>query len=97
MTASVSATGLDQPPTMFDPVGVDDEGNISASVDPIFEINPAFLAAHPGYSLEFSAGIASPPVSSTIPEPSTWAMLIVGFAGLGFGGWRRGRARAAAI
>lgn len=24
-----------------------------------------------------------------VPEPSTWAMLIAGFAGLGFAGWRR--------
>jgi hypothetical protein len=30
------------------------------------------------------------------PEPSTWAMLIAGFAGLGFAGWRRARAVAAA-
>jgi hypothetical protein len=26
-----------------------------------------------------------------VPEPSTWAMMFVGFAGLGFAAWRRGR------
>ncbi|HEY5206364.1 MAG TPA: SGNH/GDSL hydrolase family protein, partial [Roseiarcus sp.] len=32
-----------------------------------------------------------------VPEPSTWAMLLVGFGGLGFAGYRRGtRVRAAA-
>ena len=35
--------------------------------------------------------------TSGVPEPSTWAMLIVGFAGLGYAGWRRGRARVAAV
>jgi hypothetical protein len=25
------------------------------------------------------------------PEPSTWAMMLVGFAGLGYAGWRRTR------
>ena len=30
------------------------------------------------------------------PEPSTWAMMLLGFAGLGFAGYRRGaRARQA--
>jgi PEP-CTERM motif-containing protein len=28
-------------------------------------------------------------VTSAIPEPSTWAMLLLGFAGLGFAGYRR--------
>jgi PEP-CTERM motif len=32
---------------------------------------------------------------AAIPEPSTWAMMLVGFAGLGFLAWRR-RKRAAA-
>jgi phospholipase/lecithinase/hemolysin len=30
---------------------------------------------------------------STVPEPSTWAMMLFGFAGLGFAGYRRARAR----
>jgi PEP-CTERM motif len=32
--------------------------------------------------------LAPPP----IPEPSTWAMILIGFAGLGYAGYRRGRA-----
>jgi hypothetical protein len=63
---------------------------MSASLDPTIEIDPAFLAANPGYSLVFSPGFA-PPLSSAVPEPSTWAILILGFAGLGYAGWRQGR------
>jgi hypothetical protein len=33
--------------------------------------------------------------TSGIPEPSTWVMLIVGFAGLSYAGWRRGGGRVA--
>ena len=29
--------------------------------------------------------------SAPVPEPSTWAMMLLGFAGLGFAGWRRTR------
>jgi hypothetical protein len=29
--------------------------------------------------------------TATIPEPSTWAMMLLGFAGLGFAGYRRSR------
>ncbi len=34
--------------------------------------------------------------TAAVPEPSTWAMLIAGFAGLGFLGWRRARISAPA-
>ncbi|MBV8794242.1 MAG: PEP-CTERM sorting domain-containing protein, partial [Hyphomicrobiales bacterium] len=32
-------------------------------------------------------------VPGTVPEPSTWAMLLLGFAGLGFAGYRQTRGR----
>ena len=33
--------------------------------------------------------------SSSVPEPSTWAMMLLGFAGLGYVGFRKARARSA--
>ena len=30
-------------------------------------------------------------VSGAIPEPSTWAMMLLGFAGLGYAGYRKAR------
>jgi hypothetical protein len=36
--------------------------------------------------------VASPP---PVPEPSTWAMMLIGFAGLGYAGYRTSRKSAA--
>ena len=30
-------------------------------------------------------------VTASTPEPSTWAMMVLGFAGLGFAGYRKAR------
>ena len=35
--------------------------------------------------------------TSAIPEPSTWAMMLIGFAGLGYAGYRRARAAHATL
>ena len=40
------------------------------------------------------SGVRSP-LPATVPEPSTWAMLALGFAGLGLAGWVRREARCA--
>jgi hypothetical protein len=56
-----------------------------AQVDPIFTIDPTVANADQ-YSFVFSDGIGNTPA---VPEPSTWAMMLVGFAGLGFTAYRR--------
>jgi hypothetical protein len=33
----------------------------------------------------------------TVPEPTTWAMMLLGFAGLAYASWRRGAKREAAL
>lgn len=66
----------------------------NAYVDPIVQITPAFLAGNPEAKLIFSSGIHQ---VNGVPEPSTWAMLIVGFGGLAYAGWRRGRGGWAAV
>jgi hypothetical protein len=40
-------------------------------------------------------GCSSPPGGSAVPEPSTWAMMLLGFAGLGFAGYRGAKRRSA--
>jgi len=42
------------------------------------------------------AGLDFVPASSAVPEPSTWAMMLLGFAGLGFAGYRRVKEKAVA-
>jgi hypothetical protein len=43
-----------------------------------------------GDGFGFTYALVDPPLSATIPEPSTWAMMLVGFAGLAFAGyWAR--------
>ena len=43
--------------------------------------NPAFLAT---LVIDVTTNGMTP-----VPEPSTWALMLLGFAGLGFAGWRR--------
>ena len=46
--------------------------------------------AHAG---TFTVGLAAAPVTGRIPEPSTWAMMLIGFAGLGLAGYHGARNR----
>jgi len=45
------------------------------------------------FSLEEAVSLSAPPVITPgTPEASTWAMMLLGFAGLGFAGYRKARA-----
>lgn len=65
-------------------------GSATAFADPYFFLSANFSAEHPGYSVVVSPGVANAPVAG-VPEPATWAMLILGFAGVGAGVRRRRR------
>lgn len=54
---------------------------ISGSIDPMFTTESL------GGQFIFSPGVFD--VSSGVPEPSTWAMIILGFSGVGFMAYRR--------
>jgi len=45
--------------------------------------------------LFFQMGVDNVSVSTTVPEPATWAMMMVGFAGLGYAGLRHKQKRPA--
>ena len=58
---------------------------ISVAIDPVFTL----LAPYDNeYTILFSPGILN---TAAVPEPSTWAMMLIGFAGLGWAGYRARR------
>ena len=59
-------------------------GGFSATVDPMVEIDPTFADAA-DFALEFSAN----PTTTTIPEPPTWTLVILGLGMATFSRMRR--------
>jgi len=57
-----------------------EQATASAAIDPTFTISPSCACAN-DYQLTFSPGINNGP--SAAPEPATWAMMLMGFSGLG--------------
>ena len=48
-----------------------------------------------GDGFGFTYDLVDPPPSAAVPEPSTWALMALGFAGLGFVGYRKAQKNAA--
>ena len=46
------------------------------------------FAGFPGVSGTIDIGQSAASISETVPEPSTWAMMALGFVGLAFVSWR---------
>jgi PEP-CTERM motif len=48
-------------------------------------------AIDPQYFVDFTTPVVGGSIAESVPEPSTWAMLLMGFAGLGFVAFHRSR------
>jgi hypothetical protein len=59
--------------------------SVQAWADPFIFIDPTFANGNQ-FSLLISDGVGNTPA---VPEPSTWAMMLLGFAGIGFMAYRR--------
>ncbi len=80
---------------------------VSPGISPLFWANwgtetYSFLANDTSATIQFSVfnqqwdvGLDAVSISSAVPEPSTWAMMILGFCGLGFMMYRRKQAGSA--
>jgi hypothetical protein len=82
----------------FHPATVGTDGATALFImPPTFAVdNPATAPFGSSFGANFGWTVSAAAVA-VVPEPSTWAMLLAGFAGLGFAGWRaRGGFRLAA-
>jgi hypothetical protein len=62
----------------------------------VLDGKPGWLLYSPPVAVPLhSLAAAKPLYSPAIPEPSTWVMMLLGFAGLGFAGYRVSRKTAA--
>jgi len=64
------------------------DGAYSSYADPVIAIDPLFLADHPEFSLSFSSNLTS---GVAVPEPTTWALILVGLGMAGQAVRRRRR------
>jgi hypothetical protein len=72
------------------PLGTIAAGKHSIEIEYSLTYNSG-TAAVSGDGFGFTYALGDPSLSPAVPESSTWAMLIMGFVGLGVASWRRGR------
>jgi hypothetical protein len=86
MTGGNGAAGSKHGPLDFTINGITTADFITGSGGDFFAADLIFLSS--GKTGTVAAGTL---VMAGVPEPSTWAMMILGFAGIGFTGYRRSR------
>jgi hypothetical protein len=74
------------------------DGATAQGSDTLRYLHTGFYFGHaageyPGFGATFTLtlpdGLSFSPVAAAVPEPSTWAMLLIGFAGIGLLAYRR--------
>ena len=97
-TASSSFNGASTPTysVLSDGIGTNAQANM-ATLDDLSPVTPYTVSNTIIFGL--APGTATSPITdefsvsgTVIPEPSTWAMMLLGFAGLAFSGYRQARA-----
>ena len=76
--------------------------DLKTSIGPIvgsseFDAGSSFPTTGGAFVLTSVGEFTFTAATSAIPEPSTWAMMLIGFAGLGYAGYRRARAAHATL
>ena len=79
--------------------GLNGYGTNDASVDLTAGVHPFTIEYYngPPTGAAVGLGLSSGLTVTGVPEPSTWALLILGFAGLGWAGYRRARPSATVL
>ena len=72
------------------------DADLTFSGDQLFVNYGGGQSYDPNSILKIDLVVQGGPNGSPVPEPSTWAMMLLGFAGLGFAGYRRARQHCAA-
>ena len=83
---SLSAAETFFTPGHRSPLGTVAAGSQSIEIEYFLTYNSGTSAAS-GDGFGFTYALVDPPLSD-VPEPSTWAMMLIGFAGLAFAGYR---------
>ena len=63
----------------------DGSADARAFIDPLFALSDTYAQ---NFHLEYSPNLAYLENTAAVPEPSTWAMLLIGFARIGFATYR---------
>jgi hypothetical protein len=89
-TSNVCSTGIQAFENTEGSGGVAFSNPVMAELDGTYKIDPGIDLTQVSY--QSGDGVVAYSPAQAVPEPSTWVMMLAGFAGLGFLGYRRNRA-----